>query len=151
VIERAGDAAERTVLTSVGATLTARDAVVEFVGTYSDPNKVQREVERRLKTFERRGTTARRNLERELKRTRTRVEREVRQRTNRVERDVKVLRTDAQRVGKDVGRFSRDTGATSVAQQVTLVGTRVENVAQGAALGATKVARVATGRVASLV
>ena len=49
------------------------------------------------------------------------------------------------------GVAGSSTGASAVASQFTLVGTRIENVAQGATLGATKVARVATERVASLV
>ena len=128
-LDKVGDAAERTFLTYVGATLTARDKVAELVGTYSDPTKLQREIKqrrtrvtRRLKGFERRGTTAR----------------------NRVEKDVRTLRTDA-------ARFGRDAERTSVAQGVSLVGAVAENAAQGAALAATKAAREVTGRVAQLV
>jgi hypothetical protein len=144
VVDRFGDAAERAALTYLGATLVARDNVVEFVDTYSNRNKLQREVEKRLKRFERRGTTARNRFEREVKKTRTKLERELRQRTNRVERDVQALRTDARRVGKDLEK-------TALAQQIELAQERAANVAQGAALGVSKAARQVTGRAASTV
>ena len=151
VVDRVGDAAERTVLTGVGVTLTVRDSVVELVGTYSDRAKLTREIERRLKGFERRGTTARKQLERDVKKTRTRVERELRQRTARIERDVTRLQKDAERVVADVQKIGVDTGIQTARAQAGLVGATVENAAQGAALAATKSARVATSRVASLV
>lgn len=140
VVERVGDVAERTVLTGVGITLSARDGVVEVLGTYTDRKKL----EKQLKGFERRGTTARNRFEREVKKTRTRVERELRQRTNRVEKDVKALRTDAARLGKDLEK-------TAVAQQVELAQAVAGNVASGAVLGASKAARQVTGRVAAVV
>jgi hypothetical protein len=144
VVERLGDVAERTVLTGVGATLTARDNILDLVETYSDRTKFQR----RLKGFERRGTTARNRLERELKKRRTRVERELRQRTARVERDVRSLRADAERFGRELGR---DLEKSSVAQQLGLGRAAATNVASGVALGATKAAREVTERVASVV
>ncbi|MBV9684624.1 MAG: hypothetical protein JO046_22725, partial [Solirubrobacterales bacterium] len=44
-------------------------------------------VEREIKRFERRGTTARNRLERRVRRTRTRVERELRQRRTHLRSD----------------------------------------------------------------
>jgi hypothetical protein len=140
IVQRVGDAAERTVLTYVGATLTARDAVAEVVDTYTDSTKVKRS----LKGFERRGHTARNRVERELKRRRTRIERELRQRTNRFERDAKTVGTDAR-------RLARDARKTDVVQSVNLLGATVENVAQGTVLGASKAAREVTGRVVKVV
>jgi hypothetical protein len=75
-----GDYAERAVLIPVGAALIARDRVVTTVSdtlsSYATPSKAQAQIRK----FERRGTTARNRLEREVRKTRTRVEREVRQR-----------------------------------------------------------------------
>jgi hypothetical protein len=144
-INKVVDRAERVALTYVGATLTARDRVVELVGTYSDT----KQVERRLKAFERRGTTARNRVERELKKRRTRLEREFRTRTNRVERDLKALRKDV--ANGDISKLGRDAQKTGVGQGVVLGREVVENAAQGAALAATKAAREVTGRVAQLV
>ena len=144
-VNKVVEGAERAALTYVGATLTARDRVAELVGTYSKPKKV----ERRLKAFERRGTTARNRVERELKKQRTRLERQVRTRSNRVERDIERLRKDI--ANGDVARFGRDAQNTGVAQNLTLGREVVENAAQSAALAATKAAREVTGRVAQLV
>jgi hypothetical protein len=80
--------AERGVLIAAGAALTARDNVVETVRPYTRPETAQKEIERLgkkakvdVRKFERRGTTARNRLEREVKRTRTKVERQLRQAT----------------------------------------------------------------------
>jgi len=83
-----GEYAERAVLIQVGAALVARDVVVssvnDVISTYSTPSKAQHQ----LKKFERRGTTARKGLERDVRKTRTRIERELRQRRRRLERTV---------------------------------------------------------------
>lgn len=121
---KVGDAAERTALTYVGATLEARDRVVELLGLYTDPDKLQRQ----LKKFERRGTTTRNRVERELKKQRTRVERQLRQRTRSIERDAKPY-----------------------VEQINVVGAQVENVASGVALAGSKAAKAATERVSALV
>jgi hypothetical protein len=80
--------AERAMLIQVGAALTARDRVVsrvnEVVTTYTTPAKAQSE----LQKFERRGSTARKDLEREVRRTRTRFERQLRRRRRNLERTV---------------------------------------------------------------
>src|SRR5919199_5884062 len=71
---RVQDYAERAVLVQVGATLIARDAIASTVeglrAKYASPEKAQRELAR----FERRGATARAQLERELRERRARVE-----------------------------------------------------------------------------
>ncbi|HEV2061382.1 MAG TPA: hypothetical protein VGR12_00905, partial [Solirubrobacteraceae bacterium] len=146
-VDRVVDGAQRVALTYVGATLSARDRVFEIAGTLSD----RKQVERRLKAFERRGNTARNRVERELKKQRTRIEREARKRTNRLERDVRTLRGDAKSVSRDVQRFGRDAQKTYVAQGASLFGAAAENAGQGAALAVTKAARQVTGRVAQLV
>lgn len=92
-VQQAQDAAERAVLIPFGAALTATDRVTETVGdlakTYGTRARAQKRIERDVKRFERRGSTARNRVERELKKTRTRVERELRQRRTSAVRTVK--------------------------------------------------------------
>src|SRR5271170_5232621 len=91
---------ERAVLIPVGAALIARDSLVssvnDVVTTYSTPAKAQGQ----LKKFERRGTTARKGLEREVRKTRTRVERELRQRRHGLDKTVTQLEKRRDSVGK---------------------------------------------------
>jgi hypothetical protein len=97
--------AERAVLIPVGATLVARDSVIEAVkplvadGETRDRelSKLQKRVSTNLRRFERRGTTARNRAVREVKRTRTRVERELRQRRNRTLRTVNQNRREVEK------------------------------------------------------
>ena len=107
-VEQVQHAAERAVLIPVGAALTATDrvadAVADLARTYSTPDTAQKRVERDLRRFERRGTTARNRAERRIKRTRTRVERELRQRRTRTVRVVKRNRTQLERQAKNVRR-----------------------------------------------
>ena len=153
--EQVADAAERAVLIPVGAALTARDRVVETVAdlgkSYGTRESAQKTVERDLKRYERRGTTARNRVEREVKKTRTRVERELRQRRTRVQRVVKRNRTRVEREAKSVRRdFENQAGkaaSTAVAAQADLVSARVENAVsvaqQVAAKAQERVANVA--------
>jgi len=73
--------AERFTLIGVGATLEARDRVVEFVTdwyeTFAAPLTSREAAEKSLRKFERRGTTERNRIERRAKKARTRVEREL--------------------------------------------------------------------------
>jgi hypothetical protein len=100
-LQQAQDYAERAVLIPVGAALVARDnlvgAATEATKPYRNRETAQRALERDLRRFERRGTTARNRVERNLKKARTRVERELRQRRNRVQRTVKQNRTRVER------------------------------------------------------
>jgi hypothetical protein len=93
---------ERAVLIPVGAALIARDRVVssvnDVVTTYSTPAKAQTQ----LKKFERRGTSARKGLERDVRKTRTRVERELRQRRRGIEKTVTRLEQRRGTVGKSL-------------------------------------------------
>src|SRR3977135_3599854 len=107
-VEQVQYAAERAVLIPVGAALTATDRVAEAVTdlakTYSTPETAQKRLERDLRRFERRGTTARNRAERRIKRTRTRVERELRQRRTRAVRVAKRNSTRFERQAKNVRR-----------------------------------------------
>jgi hypothetical protein len=76
--ERAQQLAERAVLIPVGAALEARDRVVGTVGELVSTTRSRTALERQLERFERRGGSARTQLEREVRRTRTRLERETR-------------------------------------------------------------------------
>ncbi len=82
---------ERAALSYVGATLVARDRVIETAGTVADTLTTRKKAERELKKlqarYERRGVTARNQLERDVKKARTRLERVVRRNRNAVERD----------------------------------------------------------------
>jgi hypothetical protein len=85
--------AERTALVYVGATLEARDRVVglagELVNRFGSRAAAERELGKDIRRFERRGTTARNQLERDVKKARTRLERELRTRRRDAERVLK--------------------------------------------------------------
>lgn len=85
--------AERAVLVPVGAGLVARDNLATFASKY----RTRASLERELKRYERRGTTARNRFERQVRRTRTRFEREIRQNRRRLEREVRSVRRDLER------------------------------------------------------
>ncbi|HEX6021743.1 MAG TPA: hypothetical protein VFZ00_07085 [Solirubrobacter sp.] len=83
--------AERAALSYVGATLTARDRVIEtatsLVDTFGSRKAAERELKKLQARYERRGIKARNQLERDVKKARTRLERVVRRNRNAVERD----------------------------------------------------------------
>lgn len=138
-LDQAQEYAERAILIPVGAALTARDRLVETVGEivegYSSRASAQRKLETNLRRFERRGATARNQLQRDVKKTRTRVERELRQRRNRAER---LVRTD---VTKQVKQARKDASA-----RADLVSSQVENLVQtGVNAGSKLVARGVEG------
>ena len=97
-----GEYAERAVLIPVGAALIAREKVVSGVSdtlaTYSSTTKTKAQ----LRKFERRGTTARNRLEREVRKTRVRVERELRQRRRDIETTVSELDERREAIAKNV-------------------------------------------------
>jgi hypothetical protein len=138
-LQQAQDYAERAVLIPVGAALVARDTLVDAATEAAKPYRTretaQRAVERDLKRFERRGTTARNRFERNLKKARTRVERELRQRRTRVQRVVKQNRTRVQReVKRNRTQVERQvkTLRHDLEKRVGLLGSRVdEAVASG--------------------
>ena len=78
--------AERAALVYVGATLEARDRAVALVSDLRDVTTSRTAAEKRLGKFERRGTTARNGLERNVRKARTRLERELRGRRRDAER-----------------------------------------------------------------
>jgi hypothetical protein len=104
VVEQVQQLAERAVLVPVGASLIARDDIVSTVRDITTKYRTRAAVERELKRFERRGTTARNRFERQVRRTRTRFERELRQRRTRVERTVKQNRRRLEREVRSVRR-----------------------------------------------
>ena len=75
---RAQELAERVVLIPVGAALEARDRVADTVGELVTTTRSRTALEKQLKRFERRGGSARTQLEREVRRTRTQLERRTR-------------------------------------------------------------------------
>jgi hypothetical protein len=106
--DRVGDYAERAVLIPVGAALLARERVATSVGdvlaTCSSPTKTRAQ----LRSFERRGGTARTRLEREVRKTRTRVERELRERRRELEhRRERLTKGLSDQVEQTQGRIER--------------------------------------------
>jgi len=137
-IDRVGDVAERAALTSVGAVLTARDTVEKAVSDLRSNYSTATKREARLKKFERRGSTARKSLERDVKKARVRVERELKARR---ERFGKVTVTAPP---------APDALVRNARAQADLAAARVGNAVETAQLaGATVVAKVSE-RVASL-
>lgn len=137
-IDRVGDLAERAALTSVGAVLVARDSVEKTVAslrsTYGTPTKR----DARLKTFERRGSTARKSLERDVQKARARVEQELKARRDRVGQVVNTTPP------------APDAIVRNARSQADLAAARVGNAVETAQLaGATVVAKVSE-RVAAL-
>ncbi len=69
-VQQAQAVAERAVLIPVGAALSATDRVTETVAdlakTYGTRARAQKRIERDVKRFERRGTTARNRVERDV-------------------------------------------------------------------------------------
>jgi len=75
---RAQQLAERAVLIPVGAALEARDRVAGTVEGLVTTTRSRSQLEKQLRRFERRGGSARTQLEREVRRTRTQLERRTR-------------------------------------------------------------------------
>jgi hypothetical protein len=107
--------AERAALVPVGATLLARDNLVSSVRDLSTRYGTRASIERELKRYERRGSTARNRFERQVRRTRTSFERELRQRRSKVQRTVRQNRrrfeTEVRSVRKDIEKQSGIVGA----------------------------------------
>ena len=139
--------AERAALVYVGATLEARDRVLglagELVNRYGTRAGVEREVNKDIRRFERRG-------ERDVKKARTRVERAVRTRRREAER---LLRRNRRTVEQQVNAAERQTARqpNPVASRIADVSTRVEDAAQFGVATGTRIASVAKDRVTALV
>ncbi|MGH3101385.1 MAG: hypothetical protein ACRDPU_10370 [Thermoleophilia bacterium] len=139
--------AERAALVYVGATLEARDRVLglagEFVNRYGTRSAAEREVNKDIRRFERRG-------ERDVKKARTRLERAVRTRRRDAER---LLRRNRRTVEHQVDMAERQTARqpNPVASRIADVSTRVEDAAQFSVATGTRIASVAKDRVTALV
>lgn len=94
--------AERALLIPVGAALIARERLASEVGDTIASYNTSAKASAQLRKFERRGTTARNRVERELRKTRVRVERELRQTRGRVEHELTRRRRDGEELASRV-------------------------------------------------
>lgn len=115
---RAQELAERAVLIPVGVALEARDRFAGTVDELVTTTRSRTALEQQLKRFERRGGSARTQLEREVRRTRTRLER----RTRTTRRGFERQRTQA--------RKNLDLNVESLSTRVAPLKTGVEKVVQ---------------------
>jgi hypothetical protein len=123
--ERAQQLAERAVLIPVGAALAARDRVAGTVDELVTTTSSRTALERQLEHFERRGGSARTQLEREVRRTRTQLERQTRTARRGFERQ----RTQA-RKNLDVNVETLTTRVEKVVQNGVDAGMKLVNGAQ---------------------
>jgi hypothetical protein len=119
-VEQVQEIAERAVLVPVGASLLARDNLASSLQGFVTKYRTRAGVEREIKRYERRGTTARNGFDRQMRKTRTKFERGLRQRRSRVERTVQQNRR----------RFEREAHAVreDFEKQSGLVTSRVEKL-----------------------
>ncbi|HET6447672.1 MAG TPA: hypothetical protein VFG31_01085 [Conexibacter sp.] len=122
---RAQQLAERAVLIPVGVALEARDRFAGTVDELVTTTRSRAALERQLKRFERRGGSARTQLEREARRTRTRIERQTRAARRGFERQ----RTQA-RKNLDANVESLTTRVEKVVQNGVDAGMKLVNGAQ---------------------
>lgn len=130
--ERAQALAERAVLIPVGAALEARDRVVGTVDDLVTTTRSRSALEKRLKRFERRGGSARTQLEREVRRTRTRIERRGRSARRGFEQQ-------------------RATASKTLGENVETFTSRVENVVQNGVDAGMKLVNGAQDRLSKVV
>jgi len=129
-VEQAQQLAERALLVQVGAALEARDRVVNTVTGVVDTYTKRSAAERQIRKFERRGKTARTQIERELRQRRRNIERVLNRNERRIERDLSEIRRD----GNGLRR--------NLEANLDLVAAQVENAVQsGITAGAKLVAR----------
>jgi hypothetical protein len=146
--------AERAALVSVGAALEARDRVVGaatgLVDRFSSRSAAEREVNKDLRRFERRGTSARKKVERDVRKARTRLEREMRTRRRDAER---LVRGRRRAVGREVGVAEREVARrpNMVSARIADVSNRVEDAAQFGVTTGSRIASKAKDRVSALV
>jgi F0F1-type ATP synthase membrane subunit b/b' len=115
--------------------------VAETVTGVVDAYSTRTKAERQLKKFERRGNTARNRVLREAKKNRNRIERTLTRNEKRVERNLKSARRDIERDSSGLRK--------NIEANVDLVTAQVENAVQTGITAGTKLAAVATDRVAS--
>jgi len=130
--ERAQALAERAVLIPVGVALEARDRVVGTVDELVTTTRSRAELEKRLRRFERRGGSARTQLEREVRRTRTQIERRGRRARRGIERQ-------------------RAQASKTLGGNVETLTSRVENVVQNGVDAGMKLVNGAQDRLAKVV
>lgn len=95
--------AERAVLIPVGAALIARDRLLARVRDLPrDPSHANSRAQAQLRRFERRGTSARNDLEREARRTRVRLERELRRRRRLLDRAASDLHRRRSSISREI-------------------------------------------------
>jgi hypothetical protein len=142
--------AERVALVYVGATLEARDRVVGVATGLVDRYGTRASAEKEVRKFERRGNTARNQLERDVRKARTRLERQVRTRRRDAER---ILRRNRRAVEREVATAERQAARRPniVAARIGNVSGRVEDAAQFGLATGTRIATVARERVSALV
>jgi hypothetical protein len=124
--ERAQQLAQRAVLIPVGAALEARDRLAGTVGELVTTASSRTALEKQLKRFERRGGSARTQLEREVRRTRTRLERQTRTARRGFDRQRTQVRRDL-----DVNVEGISSRVEKVVQNGVDAGMKLVNGAQG--------------------
>jgi F0F1-type ATP synthase membrane subunit b/b' len=137
--------AERAALVYVGATLEARDRAVTLVSDLRDVATSRKGAEKQITKLERRGNTARNQLERDVRKARTRLERQLRGRRRDAERLVRRNRARAEREVSSIERDA-DRRRNLVAEQVA----RVENVLQAGVTAGERFASTAKERVTAI-
>jgi hypothetical protein len=120
-IAQAQQLAERAVMVPVGAGLVARDNLVSTVKGFASKYRTRASLERELKRYERRGTTARDRVERQVRGTRIRFERELHQRRGSVERAVGQNRRRLEREVRAVRRDLEKQSGTLAARVEKIV------------------------------
>ncbi len=142
--------AERAALVYVGATLEARDRVVGMATGLVDRYGSRASAEKEVRKLERRGNTARNQLERDVRKARTRLERQVRTRRRDAER---ILRRNRRAVEREVATAERQAARRPniVAARIGNVSGRVEDAAQFGVATSTRIATAAKERVSALV
>ena len=137
--------AERAALVYVGATLEARDRAVALVHDVREATTTRRGAEKRISKLERRGNTARNQLERDVRKARTRLERQLRSRRRDAER---LVRRNRARAEREVSSIERDAERrrNPVAGQVA----RVETVVHAGVAAGERLASTARERVGSI-
>lgn len=136
---RAQELAERVVLIPVGAALEARDRLAGTVEELVTTTRSRSALERQLRRFERRGGSARTQLEREVRHTRTQFER----RTRTARRGFERQRTEARR--------NLDFNVEALSTRVGPLKTGVEKVVQNGLGAGMKLVNGAQGRLPKVV
>jgi hypothetical protein len=144
-VKQGRNVAERAALVYVGATLEARDRAISLVTDIRDVTVSRKKAQQQISKLERRGKSARRQVERDVRKARTRLERQLRGRRREAERLVRRSRTRAERELTSV-ECEADARRNVVADQVA----RVETVVQAGVTVGERIASTAKDRVAAI-